>query len=67
MSITAIVQNDTITLPVHVPDGTRVEIVLPEQTEGVVIDPVAVLVGAFAGPAEATGRNAEEILYGPDK
>jgi len=28
MCITAIVQNDTITLPVHVPDGTRVEIKL---------------------------------------
>ncbi len=31
MSITAIVENDTIKLPVHVPDGTRVEIVLPEK------------------------------------
>ncbi|MEQ1862541.1 MAG: hypothetical protein ABMA13_21690 [Chthoniobacteraceae bacterium] len=28
MSITAIVENDTIKLPVHVPDGTRVEITL---------------------------------------
>ena len=34
MSITAIVENDTIKLPadVHVPDGTRVEITLPEQS-----------------------------------
>lgn len=31
MSITAIVENDTIRLPVHVPDGTRVEIVLPAE------------------------------------
>lgn len=31
MSITAIVENDTIKLPVHVPDGTRVEITLPEE------------------------------------
>lgn len=31
MSITAIVENDTIKLPVHVPDGTRVEIVLPGE------------------------------------
>ena len=30
MSITATVENDTIKLPVHVPDGTRVEITLPE-------------------------------------
>ena len=29
MSITAIVENDTIKLPIHVPDGTRVEITLP--------------------------------------
>ena len=31
MSTTAIVENDTIKLPVHVPDGTRVEITLPEK------------------------------------
>ena len=32
MSITAVVENDTIKLPegVHVPDGTKVEINLPE-------------------------------------
>ena len=30
MSITVIVENDTIKLPVHVPDGTRLEITLPE-------------------------------------
>lgn len=29
MSITAVVENDTIKLPVHVPDGTRVQITLP--------------------------------------
>ena len=28
MSITGIVENDTVKLPMHVPDGTRVEIVL---------------------------------------
>ena len=31
MSITAIVENDTIRLPVHVPDGTSVEILLPAR------------------------------------
>jgi len=31
MSITAIVENDTIKLPMHVPDGTKVEITLPEK------------------------------------
>jgi hypothetical protein len=30
MSIPVIVQNDTINLPVHVPDGTRLEITLLE-------------------------------------
>lgn len=33
MSITATVKNDTIKLPVHVPDGTRVEILLPESAQ----------------------------------
>ena len=32
MTITAIVENDTIKLPVHVRDGTRLEITLPEPT-----------------------------------
>jgi hypothetical protein len=31
MSITVIVENDTIKLPVHVPDGTRLEITLPAE------------------------------------
>ena len=31
MSITGVVENDTIKLPLHVPDGTRVEIVLPTE------------------------------------
>ncbi len=34
MSITAIVENDTIKLPIHVPDGTSVEILLPGMSEG---------------------------------
>ena len=33
MSITVIVENDTIKLPVHVPDGTRVEVLLPGARE----------------------------------
>jgi len=31
MSITAVVENDTIKLPVHVPDGPRVEIVVKTE------------------------------------
>ena len=34
MSITAIVENDTIRLPVHVPNGTSVEILLPSGRSG---------------------------------
>ena len=36
----------------------RTGAVVPE-----VEDPFAALIGAFAGPLEATGRNAEEVLY----
>ena len=31
VSITAIVENDTIKLPIHVPDGTSVEVWLPGE------------------------------------
>ena len=31
VSITAIVENGTIKLPVYVPDGTRVEVMLPDE------------------------------------
>ena len=34
MSITAIVENDTIRLPIHVPNGTSVEIFLPSENGG---------------------------------
>ena len=44
MSITGIVENDSIKLPMHVPDGTRVEIVLPE---------------AIAAPEPGSGSFAE--------
>ena len=89
MSITAIVENDTIKLPTHVPDGTRVEITVPEEIapagqsfheaarefigmfEGprdlsASSDPFDSVIGAFQGKSEATGRRAEEILYGRD-
>ncbi len=31
MSITAVVEDDTIKLPIHVPDGTSVEVWLPGE------------------------------------
>jgi len=90
MSITAIVENDMIKLPTHVPDGTRVEITLPGEPapagqsfydaahefigmfEGprdlsTKPDPFDAMIGSFHGKAEATGRHAEEILYGRDR
>lgn len=42
MSITAIVENDTIRLPVHVPNGTSVEILLPGGRSGAAIGETAV-------------------------
>ena len=33
MSITVIVKDDTIRLPIHVPDGTSVEVVLPGERD----------------------------------
>ena len=35
MSITAIVENGSVKLPAHVPDGTYVEITVPESNERV--------------------------------
>lgn len=66
MSITAVVENDTIRLPMHVPDGTTVEITLPEVGMPAPADPFTEMIGAFAGPRDSTGRKAEEILYGSD-
>lgn len=31
MSLTTVVENNRIKLPIHVPDGTEVEIVLPQE------------------------------------
>jgi len=59
MSITAIVQNNTIKLPIQVPDGTQVEVVLPSDTPGgefesagSFFDTVRDLVGSVEGPAD---------------
>ena len=35
------------------------------RTAESVEDPFAAVIGAFAGVQEATGRKAEDILYGP--
>jgi hypothetical protein len=57
MSIMAIVENDTIKLPVHVPDGTRVEITLPgesaagvpDENNGTIFDELQDFIGKAEG------------------
>jgi hypothetical protein len=39
MSITAVVENDTVKLPVHVPDGTTVEVTVLGQHSAKVREP----------------------------
>jgi hypothetical protein len=73
MSITAIVQNDTIKLPVHVPDGTKVEVVLPRETSGgesevsgSFFDTVRDLVGSVEGPADWAAEH-DHYIHGIPK
>jgi hypothetical protein len=72
MSITGIVEHDTIKLSVHVPDGTRVEIVLPAEagsTEALLAMPVTDdLFYGLSELAEPMGRLTNEeidtVIYG---
>jgi hypothetical protein len=71
MSITGIVQNDTIKLPVHVPDGTRVEIVLPEtastgQSTSSFFDAVRDLIGSVDGPEDLATEH-DHYIHGTPK
>lgn len=64
MSITAIVENDTIKLPVHVPDGTRVEIVLLGEKEAKPAGNALAWMEEFVGcidtlPPDAAERHTE--------
>lgn len=55
MSITAIVQNDTVKLPIHVPDGTKVEITLPAEEAGTgesFFEAAREYIGIFDGPRD---------------
>jgi len=63
MSITAIVENDTIKLPVHVPDGTRVEITLPESpaTSETASENAPVWLNEAVGTA-TSGLSTDEIM-----
>jgi hypothetical protein len=74
MSITAIVENDTIKLPVHVPDGTKVEITLPpampsEQPKGAgsFFDSIRDLIGSADGLPEDYAAEHDHYIHGTPK
>ena len=69
MSITATVENDTIKLPVHVPDGTRVEITLPPASAAPAPRrSLAERYASFAGIADDVptdlARNLDHYIHG---
>jgi hypothetical protein len=73
VSITATVQNNTIKLPVDVPDGTRVEVVLPEaasngesKSAGSFFDAIRDLVGSVEGPADWAAEH-DHYIHGTPK
>ncbi len=72
MSITAIVQNDTIKLPVHVPDGTKVEIIVKSEegtmpAEGTFFDTIRDLVGSVDGLPEDFAAEHDHYIHGTPK
>lgn len=73
MSITAVVQNNTITLPMQVPDGTQVEVVLPAESSageiksgGSFFDTVRSLVGSVDGPEDWAAEH-DHYVHGTPK
>ncbi len=72
MSITAIVQNDTIKLPVHVPDGTTVEIIVSTEVkiapaQGSFFDTIQDLVGSVDGLPEDFAAEHDHYIHGTPK
>ena len=72
MSITATVENDTIKLPVHVPDGTRVEITLPAESgagaeEPTLYDALKDIIGQAEGLPEDFAAEHDHYLHGTAK
>ena len=72
MSITAIVESGTIKLPVSVPDGTEVEIILPNESSAIIAQPGSILeslrefVGCIEGPEDMAAEHDHD-LYGTPK
>lgn len=73
MSITVIVQNDIIKLPVHVPDGTQVEVTLPNEAPApsakgkTLAERYAKYVGIANDLPEDFAENHDHYLHGAPK
>ena len=75
MSITAIVENDTIKLPMHVPDGTRVEITLPAESPadapggngGTLYETLKDFIGKAEGLPEDFAAEHDHYIHGTPK
>lgn len=70
MSITVIVKNDTIKLPVHVPDGTRLEIMLPQPPVRSAENPLAWMeeyVGCIKDLPEDFAAEHDHYIHGTPK
>lgn len=72
MSITAIVENGTIKLPMPVPDGTRVEITLPGEIpaddDGLTLfDTLKEIIGKAEGLPSDFAAEHDHYLHGTPK
>jgi hypothetical protein len=73
MSISVVVENGSIKLPVHVPDGTRVEILLSEpgdlagEKPGSLAERFAEFIGMGDGLPEDFALNHDHYLHGAPK
>ncbi len=72
MTITVIVENDTIKLPMHVPDGTRLEITLPDERAAVAprrtpAERYAKFVGLADDLPADMAKNLDHYLHGAPK
>ena len=69
MSITAIVENGTIKLPVYVPDGTWVEVMLPDEAaskDGNAMDWLKKFAGTIDGPEDFAAEH-DHYIHGTPK
>ena len=72
MSITAIVENGTIKLPISVPDGTRMEITLPsdrgtEEDDATLYETLKEIIGKAEGLPSDFAAEHDHYLHGTPK